>query len=133
MGILSWLQSWFGGARYVVTPAQEMTSAEKRLLGEQLRANLYWWPCACLTEHGPDATCKNCNGFGCVQPHDWCAACPHRRGDDCSQFALGLSRGWRKRGGAWHAGGAGRWRQYRCPRYAGPETAPITGQEDTGG
>ncbi len=64
-------------------------------------------------------------GLGCVQPHDWCAACPHRRGDDCSQFALGLSRGWRKRGGAWHAGGAGRWRQYRCPRYAGPETEVL--------
>lgn len=133
MAWLSAIKALFAKPRFIARAAHEMSSAEKALIGKELRDHLGYWPCACLTEHGPDATCKNCNGFGAVAPRDWCAACSHRDGDGCDEQKKGILPGLRERGGAWVAGNGHLARVHRCPRYDGPETAPITGQEDTGG
>jgi len=92
-----------------------------------------WWPCVCTVYGPPDPACRNCNGLGRVEPRDWCAACKHRRGADCAQERLGVTRRMRVAGGLWVSNWRGVNRLLRCPRYDGPETAPIAGREDTGG
>ena len=129
MAWLSAIKALFAKPRFIARAAHEMSSAEKALIGKELRDHLGYWPCACLTEHGPDATCKNCSGFGAVAPRDWCAACSHRDGDDCRRMKHRL----RAVGGAWVGGCGWNQRVIRCPAYDGPETAPVAGQEAIGG
>jgi len=121
MAWLSALKALFAKPRFIARAAHEMSSAEKALVGKELRDHLGYWPCACLTAHGPDATCANCNGFGATAPLDWCAACAHRDGDGCDEQKKGILPGLRERGGAWVSVCLGQQRLHRCPRYSGPE------------
>jgi hypothetical protein len=51
---------------YVMQLIEDMDPAERASLGRQCIAELGFSQCECMTEHGPDRTCKLCNGTGAI-------------------------------------------------------------------